>query len=475
MQFTREINRLLMGILLLFGFVAVAAAYWAISGPDTILQRQDNPRLVETEAELIRGRILDRNNNVLVESEQNRDRSITRHYLYPEMYSALGYASLRYGVGGAEAAYNTILRGDEAGQDPGDKALRDLLHYPQLGADVRLTLDLGIQKAAVEAMGEHWGAVVVLSVPSGEVLALASLPTYDPNQLDLNWEQLTKDPGNPFFNRALQGKYQPGGTLETLLVGAALLANYPLDTVTSEASQPVRVGNVEVPCVMPVMDESLSLREGYMYGCPQPFANLVDALGLGPIQGMFDAFLLGHAPTLPGYVVNNPDQPTATPETINLNGVNILENALGQGRLRITPLEMAILSTAVLNDGNAPSPYTLLDTRLPDTSTWIASDELHPSIPLVTANTARQLQDIMRATVSEGSAQAAQQPDIDIGGHTALAYSGTDTQTWFVGFASLGGRRGIAISVVVEKSADREIASQIGGEVLRIAYERLHQ
>ena len=188
MYFTREINRLMTGLLVLLGIVALAATYWAVVGPDTILLRQDNPRLVQAEAQIHRGDIVDRNGTVLATSTINSDDSYTRHYLHPEMDSALGYASLRYGVGGAEAAYNSIVRGDDTGKDFLSQFANELLHRDQRGSDIRLTFDLSIQQQAVKAMGTHTGSIVVLDIPSGQVLAMVSLPTYDPNTLDANWE-----------------------------------------------------------------------------------------------------------------------------------------------------------------------------------------------------------------------------------------------------------------------------------------------
>ncbi|HEX2905501.1 MAG TPA: hypothetical protein VHO69_01475 [Phototrophicaceae bacterium] len=199
MQFTREINRLLVGVLFAFGMVMLAAMYWAIAGPETILRREDNPRLVETEMRLLRGEIVDRTGTVLVTSETTSDGSARRHYLYPETNGVLGYASLRYGVNGAEAAYNTLLHGDTLPKDLTAYFNNEFLHRPIQGADVQLTLDLAVQQTAAQALGEQRGAIIVLSVPDGEVLTLVSRPTFDPNTLDADWEKLTQAPGNPFF------------------------------------------------------------------------------------------------------------------------------------------------------------------------------------------------------------------------------------------------------------------------------------
>ena len=117
MQFMREINRLVLGLVVLFSIVTLAAAYWAVIGPDTILKREDNPRLVEAEASILRGAIVDRDGNVLVDSKRLDNGQVKRDYLFPAMYSALGYYSLRYGASGAEGAFDATLSGSGSAGD----------------------------------------------------------------------------------------------------------------------------------------------------------------------------------------------------------------------------------------------------------------------------------------------------------------------------------------------------------------------
>ncbi|NJO83780.1 MAG: hypothetical protein HC828_13935, partial [Blastochloris sp.] len=118
-QFTREIDRLLAGLLVAFGIVVLAAAYWAIVGPDTLLAREDNPRLVERERAIARGALYDRQDRLLAESLPNEAGVMVRQYAEPLMNGAVGYFSYRYGTAGAEAAFNTILRGDTIPRDAG--------------------------------------------------------------------------------------------------------------------------------------------------------------------------------------------------------------------------------------------------------------------------------------------------------------------------------------------------------------------
>lgn len=464
----------MFGILALLGVVAAAAAYWAVVGPDTILQRQDNPRLVQAEAEIRRGEIVDRTGKPLVVSNIDESGSITRQYLYPEFASTLGYASLRYGVNGAEAAFNSILRGDTLTVDLLTQLTNDMLHKAQIGSDVRVTFELNIQQAAIKAMGEQTGAIVVLDVPTGQVLAMASLPTYDPNTLDQNWEALTQAKGNPFFNRALQGTYQPGLALQTPLLAAALLAKYPLDVPINDATQGVQLGDVSIDCVNTPPSTTLTLELAYIYGCPYPFAQMIREVGIQTIQSAFNTFAFERPPTLTGYVTTPVEQSSESSRFL-FGTDNFTENALGQGSITVSPIEMAVIAAAILNDGNAPLPHSLLQIRQPNTGIWQDEEGINASVPMLTAESARQMQTIMEETVTDGAAQPAAQTDLNIGGHAAIAYVGDTTQSWFIGFVSIASKQGAAIAVVLENTDDVNLAAEIGGKVLAAAQEYLNE
>jgi peptidoglycan glycosyltransferase len=467
---SREINRLLISILGAFTLIALAASYWAVVGPDTILLRDDNPRRVVAEAAIRRGDIVDRGGELLATSVVEANNRIVRRYPHPEASSLLGYSSLRYGVSGAEAAYNATLRGDDLPIETVSKILSDILHRPQVGSSIQITLDHRVQQAIMENMGDQVGAAVILSATDGAVLGLLSLPTYDPNSLDSDWDALVAAPQKPFFNRALQGQYQPGGTLQTLLMAAALVSSQSLTDLTSNATMPVQADNVAISCALRLPTMELSLRDAYAFACPLPFENLAIQLGVQPIVNTFELVRIYDPPVLQGFVAPAP-QPLPTP----LQPETLVKNALGQGDITVTPLQMAVLAAAIINDGNAPQPYVLLATHAPNDTSWTQASAAHSTQPYMTERTARQLQDLMRNTVANGASLNAARPGIDIGGHSALAYSGTETQAWFIGFASLPGRRGIATAVVLENSDDPGLAADIGGAILSAAHQILSQ
>jgi peptidoglycan glycosyltransferase len=311
---THNIQRLAQFIFLAFTLIAASLIYWQVARAPVLVARDDNPRLVQTELRLRRGRLLDRNQEVLAYSELVTDSTgatgvVERRYPQPEASHAVGYYSLRYGTGGAESAFDSILRGQLT---PLDR----LLHRPQIGQDAQLSIDLDAQRVADQGLGERQGAVVLLDVATGEVLALVNHPDYDPNALDGDWDALSTDPNAPLLNRATQGVYAVGDLarlvgLTGLLSAGTNIPTDPLDTPLDDMLAP------------------LSDR-GY----------LATARQLG-----FDV-----APPF--------DSPT---------GSGLLPDFEDQGTVRdlaVTPLHMARLLAAIANNGLMPNPTLVYPARV---------------------------------------------------------------------------------------------------------------
>lgn len=469
MSLTREINRLMFGLLSGFILIMIGASYWAITGPETILLREDNPRNVLDRARINRGAIYDRNIEQLTETIPTNNNTIQRMFNFPEMNSALGYFSFRYGTNAAEQAYDAILSGADLPVNLEDMFQQDVLHRARQGSDIQMTLDRRIQEAAVQAMGDMRGAVVVLSVANGDVLSLVSLPSYDPNTLDQDWQTLIEDPGTPFFNRALQGQYQPGGMLQTLLMASMALTRQDVTTVVEDANQTITIDELTLSCALSPPDQNLSFAAAYAYGCPAPFSQLAQQLGWERLQNILSAFNLYDPPQLAGFTPNLPER-FVPPEDEADPQQQLIAEAMGQGDLTVAPMTMASIAGAIAVNGNAPQPRALLARRAPGSEFWIPVDNMRASRPLITQETARQLQELMFNNVRSGSAQAAFREGLQIGGHAALSYSGSDTQSWFIGFLNTDSGS-IAIAVVLEENDQPAEASRIAGVILEASWQ----
>ena len=343
---TARLQRVSLIFLLLFGAVVLALGYWGVLRSPDLLARDDNPRLVEAELRVQRGRILDRDGVVLAQTVGDPG-DLERQYAEP--YSpAVGYYSLRYGLAGLEETYDQVLRGRPA--TAGEAWLDDLLHRPQIGWDVETTLDANVQSVAAQALGDQVGAVVAIDVGTGDVLALVSHPGFDPNQLDEQFEMLNQDDRAPLLNRAAQGLYQPGAALEPFVLGLALENDLvQLDQVVDDPTRPVQAGEVWVTCLAVPPDGEATLAESLAYACPAPFVSLADQVGN-------DRFWDG----LAGVGFFEPlGLPMSSAQGVRpeggQDGVELAAEVVGQGEMTVSPVQMAWALSTVAGGGGAPA------------------------------------------------------------------------------------------------------------------------
>ncbi len=359
---TRRYNRVAFLLLVCFGAVAISLAYWSVFEVDGMLSRNDNPRRVEAEWAIQRGALISSDNQILASAVRvgvspSGFQLWNRQYKGQEWAGALGYYSRFVGSGGAERAFDDILSGADQ-RIGGEKVLAELLNRPQIGRDVRLTLNTRLQETLAATFTDIGGktargGAILVEVPSGAVRAMVSFPVYDASQLDREaWNRLRIDPANPLRNRVLEGVYQPGGALETILLSAALTDNKPLTATDSTFDAPVQIDGLRIPCLTPPAPMT-SLQDAYSSACPTPFVGVVNTQA-ATVQAMIDAFGLLKAPTLYRFVtVSGIGARTITPiDKIKSLG-NLQAAAVGQGELAVTPLQMASVAAVIANDGNS--------------------------------------------------------------------------------------------------------------------------
>ena len=454
-----NIQRTLNLILFLFLLTAVWLGYWGVARAPELLAREDNPRRVEAERRVQRGQVLDRHGALLAWSEVDADGYVERCYAGDWLAHIVGYYSLRHGVGGVEAAFDERLRG-ETGRTAWEfwlVWLDRLLHRPQIGRDVQLTLDVALQRAASQALGEQTGAVVLLDVQTGEVLALVSHPTFDPNQLDEDWDTLREAPGRPLFNRATQGLYPPGATFNLLVMAAALEEGLtaPGEVFLDKYGR-ADVGGATVRCANHPGLVALDLLHAAAYGCNVAFAQLSLRLGEGRLVDYAKRFGIDRAPEL-----ETPTEAGQLAETLPLSPETLALTGFGQGEVLVSPLQMALLVATVANDGRMPTPTLLLN-------------QTETARAIVGTETAQLVRQAMTLAVAEGPAGQAAVPGLTVAGKTGTAEGGGEgvPHAWFVGFVPAGPEETprFAVAVVVEHGGrGSQAAAPIAAQLLALA------
>ena len=436
---TASIRRMSLVLTVMLLVLALVTGYWQVSQGAALTARDDNPRLVLAERQIPRGELLDRNGKTLAFSQSTptgRDfarQAYVRAYPDRAAEPVVGYYSLRYGVGGAEATFDDELRGI-AGQTRLDAMVNKWLHRTPAGQSVRLTLDLGVQRAADAALGDQPGAVVVLSVPEGEVIALVSHPNFEPNKLDEDWERLRADTASPLLNRATQGLYQPGAAFQTIVLAEALSNGlvHVTDTVSS-ISSPVAFDGATLHCATPPVGETLDA--AFAAACPAPFAVLADQMSIQQTVQIIRRWSLDVAPN----PFELPTHATVFSSDSLTSPVSVRNLVLGQGSLIMSPLQMATTAAIIANDGRAITPH-LTVAPAPAAS----APAIMPS-------------QIARAIRSALSVHG------DLAGQAALAISGKNQIAWFTGFAPAQSPRWVIVILI--ENGDAATVSTIAARI----------
>jgi len=435
-------------ILVSFVLVTASLFFWTTLRAPTILAREDNPRLVEAALRIQRGTIFDQNGIILAETVG--EKRLSREY--PAISSpALGYYSFKHGTAGVEQSMDNLLRGESPDW------LHELLHTPQVGGDVQISIEEAWQARAEEALGGQTGAMILFELGDGnaQILAMSSHPDYDPNKLDAEFEQLTDADDAPLLNRAAQGQYQPGMVLQPFLIAAALDAGIiMLDETVEHANRPIVIGDGDVRATTQCLaapPAPTTWADVLLYQCPAPMAALGEQMGMDGLTAVFDQFQFTQQPILPL------DTSTAPITPID----DSARAAIGQDTLLLTPLQVGLAWAALMENGRFPSAELVLATRNPNEE-WQPYDHPCPqsektcnalsSSQVIIAETAVAIQDTL--------------PQVDnLIEYSLRALSGPDGSgnSWYLGYAP---DTGYAVVVVIENSEGIETAIHAGQTML---------
>jgi penicillin-binding protein A len=420
-------------------------------------------------AETTRGAIVDRNGVVLAQTQGGR-----RVYPDPGLGVVLGFQSRLYGTTGLEARFDDLLSGASA-LSPTQVLEAELLGTPLelRAADLRLTLDSALQAAAEAALGDQTGAVVLLDTQTGAILAMASYPRFDPNQLVLParaseadvaqvqaaWQALTSRADSPLLNRASQGRYPPGSVIKTLTAAAALdsgVVKGPEGAVTcpnrleTEAGAPPVRNSVENLSAR--TGDPSDLRRVFAWSCNTAFAQLGLALGPERFADYAARFGLGFTDVASRTAdlrdIEADAGSIASAPAFLQRRAGLADTAYGQGQALVTPLDMAQLAAAIANDGKLMRPYLVQEARSGDEVRYQARPEVLRQV--VSPHTAQQLRSVMQTSVEIGYAKPVGLPGVTIGAKTGTAETPTGTpHSWFLALAPVEQPR-FAIAVIVE-------------------------
>jgi peptidoglycan glycosyltransferase len=378
----------------------------------------------------------------------------------------VGYASARYGTTGIEDAFDGALTAHSGASDPASQ-MRSMLTGgpPPRGADIVTTLDLAVQRELVADLSRYArGAGVVLDPRTGAVLALASIPSYDPNHLESRWSALIADPASPLLDRSTSGLYPPGSTFKIVTAAEALDDGVitPQSTFTDRGG--LTIGNFTVHNDEDETTGTLDLSGAFAVSSNVDFAQI--ALKIGAARWTADAQKWG----LGGSVdFDLPVSHDHVPAPNMPDGV-LAQLGFGQADLLVSPMRMALVGATIAHGGSTPRPY--LVRRIGGSDSSLATRPETIAQP-ISAQTADEVRAMMVAVVKHGTGTAAALPGVTVAGKTGTATNPHGrSHAWFVAFAPAEHPR-VCVAIVVENVGyGGTYAAPIARSVLRVALAR---
>jgi peptidoglycan glycosyltransferase len=469
----KQLSRLFTLFAAAFALLILWTSYWQIWAEPGLRTHRDNLAQVVHELSIKRGKIRAADGTILATNRRKRTKDGRTIYLrvYPtkKMFAhVIGYSSPTASRSGLEQAANDYLTG--ANTDLSGTLSNELRSLTgsgtAVGNDVYTSLEPRVQRIAMRDLARKGlpGAVVALDPKTGQVLALASWPSYDPNLAVDNarkWQRLQLAKGAPLLNRATQGRYTPGSTFKVVTTAAALQSgrwtpNSRFDDTGAfmEYGQPIRdtageapLGNVSLTDALTHSINSVYAQLGWeLCGgrshCPA-LVNQMQKFGFYQVPGLD---LPSDEKLASGLLRRNG----------SLNSPNAAldpgRTAMGQYTLGVTPLQMAMVAAAIGNGGVVMEPHLVTTVKTPS-GRVVATTKPKPVGQAVSPANAAAITQMMTHVVDEGTGRAAAIPGVPIAGKTGTAQTNVPglSNAWFISFAPANDPK-VAVAVIVEKS-----------------------
>jgi cell division protein FtsI/penicillin-binding protein 2 len=405
------------------------------------------------------------------------DLKFERAYKDGPMYAPVtGFASQAVGMTFLESTYDSVL----SGQDDRlafERFTDVVTGKERRGGDVITTIDPRAQKAGYKGLTDLGarGSVVALEPSTGKVLALVSTPSYDPSSFAGNslkesdrFTKLSKDKTKPLANRALRETFPPGSTFKILTAAAALEHGVVTDVdARTDAESPYRLpqstNKVGSEAGDGVCDKA-SLKTAMQYSCNNVFLDAAVKVGADKMRETAEKFGFNEDVYSSDFGDLRATK-SLYPENLDKPGTAL--TGMGQGSLTSTPMQMAMITAAFVNDGKVMQPYIVDELRSPDLST-LEKHEPQVMSEAVSESTAQKVREMMEHTAKEGSARRALIDGITVGGKTGTAQRGVNVRDqvpygWFVSYGVNPEGKAVAVAVFIDPT-DMDISrEQISG------------
>ncbi len=467
----KRLTHLMIVFSLLFAALVANLTFLMIVNADTYKNMPTNNHTIQKEAEKERGTISTSDGVVLAQSIRNADGTYTRVYpAGPLAAHVVGYYSTQYGASGIESSASDTLEGS-SGYATWTDVINDYAGISTSGNDVQLTINSQIQQAAQDALGDYSGACVVLNPKTGAVLALASSPTYDAS----DYETLLADSSSDaLYNRATQALYAPGSTFKMLTLATALENNIATETTTYSSPGSMDIGGAQVYNYDRYDYGTITLARATELSSNTVFGQVGDQIGSSllvqsAVKYGFNSQVAFDLP-LAESLMPDANQMTEWETAWAAVGQPVGEHTSAAGP-QATVLQMAMIGSAIANDGVIEQPY-LVGSTYNANGEKISTTSSTQYARVMSATTAKRVKTVLEGVVNSGTGTNASISGVQIAGKTGTAETGKSVDdSWFVGMGP-SDDCSVVVAIVIEQGAkDSQNAAARAKNVLSTALE----
>ncbi len=443
-NFRKTIFQIIYIFLGLFVLMTGYYTYYILFQSDEIINNGYNKRQEVLAQRIVRGNILSSEGDILATTLVDQKGNEIRNYPYGKVFAPV-VGRFDNGKTGIEEAENIRLLTTNINSL--EVMYSDLIGEKSPGDNVVSTLDADLQQVAYDALGNNRGAAVVVEAATGKILAMVSKPSYDPNKVHQDWEQLIADEDlkAPLLNRATQGLYPPGSTFKVLTALEYMRENPSFKQYDYQCTGSMEFDDMTIHCHNNKRHGEVDLTKSFAKSCNTSFANIGKDLDMTAFRTLCEDFLFNR--NLPVNMVSSVSSFTLEK---GKSGVREeMQTAIGQGNTLISPLHNAMITATVANEGIMMKPYVVdrIENAQGGKVKQYSAQKLGR---LMSSEESKDLKKMMRQVVTDGTATKLEDLKQNAAGKTGSAdNAGGKAHSWFIGFAPYE-KPEIVVSVIVE-------------------------
>lgn len=460
---------MLVYLVILLALISYIVYFTVVSGPK-IAAMSSNTRAAAKANTILRGTIYDSQGNALTESKKTSTLSQTITYPYGDIYAnVVGYYSSTYGTTGLEKTYNQDLSTYQSGSG--------ILRYfnivksfkersvQKVGDSVYTTLDTNLQKVAYDGLSKYTaGAVVAINAKTGAILASASYPSFNPNNLAEAMAKSTEAGVTPFLiDRATQSLYAPGSTFKVVTLASGLQNISGLAYRTFNDTGKITIGDYTLPNENGIAYGQVGINKALSVSSNVVFGGIIaEELGNEKLKATAEEFGFNEDIPTVGFSLKQSSFPTLSSYELG----NIAQSGIGQGSVQATPTQMALVAATVANDGVMMRPY-LVNKVVDSEGNTIQQTQVQQYKQIISSANDAIIKNAMAYVVSQrvqSGTWSYFSGISNVGAKTGTAQtSNSQPNSWWMGYAG-----DLAVAVVVEGAGNVDGASaKIAASVIK--------